>query len=596
MAGSARSAAVVVPRIMELFPQLKSVVDVGCGTGVWLHHFQLCGVDHVVGIDGGEPSSLLQIDPNNFISADLRQPFPVSTSYDLAICLEVAEHLPADSAQSFISELCKLSDKIVFSAAIPGQGGTGHLNERWPGYWAALFSDNGYDCFDVIRPLIWFDERVEWWYAQNILVFAKRNSDTKLDGIKRGKILDMTHPRCFRQFRRSDEVEESHSFLDKMRNAGERVFGANLVPANDTRYLASAPIDLNTKYLFVEFPILHEFLFDAYGELAATQFLPAPAAGWWIAADGYNYILRSLNAGIEKIFFLTLERLLYDPDVTKFIKFATEVRRPISGILHRLPEDKAHLKALKEAVAYVDSIVVLSNEMIDEARRLVGNDARIEYLPHHAPNEIYYRRQEDVRSKIGAKKDDIVVSLIGELRSGKGAGLLLEALEHLSKEGKERLFFLFAGKEAEWNRAQIEKTLGQCGCRGFVDIRPPVDANDFRVMSNQELVDYMCTSDIGLLLYQQAQRRCASGVLPGYVWARKRILATKNSVVGREVARYGLGDVLEDEMPASLGYQLSRYASSGEVWSPSAHYEEFRESISSKAVTSRLIEILRRRD
>ena len=70
--------------------------------------------------------------------------------------------------------MCKLSDVVLFSAAIPGQGGTHHLNERWPSYWANLFGSAGYDVLDVVRANIWDDARVEWWYRQNLLVFGTK--------------------------------------------------------------------------------------------------------------------------------------------------------------------------------------------------------------------------------------------------------------------------------------------------------------------------------------------------------------------------------------------------------------------------------------
>jgi len=92
------------------------------------------------------------------------------------MCLEVAEHLSEDRARSFVAELCSLSNLFLFSAAIPGQGGVNHVNEQWPDYWAALFQEHGCACFDVMRPRLWYRDECEWWYIQNILVFARRNT------------------------------------------------------------------------------------------------------------------------------------------------------------------------------------------------------------------------------------------------------------------------------------------------------------------------------------------------------------------------------------------------------------------------------------
>jgi hypothetical protein len=61
---------------------------------------------------------------------------------------------------------------VLFSAAIPFQGGTHHLNEQWPDYWAALFKNHDYVPIDCIRRGIWGNQQVEWYYAQNVLLFA----------------------------------------------------------------------------------------------------------------------------------------------------------------------------------------------------------------------------------------------------------------------------------------------------------------------------------------------------------------------------------------------------------------------------------------
>jgi hypothetical protein len=63
---------------------------------------------------------------------------------------------------------------ILFSAAIPFQGGTNHVNEQWPEYWVKHFQDRNYVVIDCLRKQIWQNDNVEWWYAQNILIFVQR--------------------------------------------------------------------------------------------------------------------------------------------------------------------------------------------------------------------------------------------------------------------------------------------------------------------------------------------------------------------------------------------------------------------------------------
>ncbi len=218
--GSARSAAAMIPRILGLFPRITSVVDLGCGTGVWLHHFKRAGVPRVLGLDGGAADQgLLLLDHQEFRAVDFVQPLDLDDRFDLAMSLETAEHLPPSAAATFVANLCRLSDVVVFGAALPGQGGTWHVNERWPSYWAALFQAQGYEVFDVLRPEVWYDQRVEWWYAQNTLLFVRGDRQDLLPSLRdlqaarRGHALDMVHPRCFEAHRRA--LEDLRVFVER---------------------------------------------------------------------------------------------------------------------------------------------------------------------------------------------------------------------------------------------------------------------------------------------------------------------------------------------------------------------------------------------
>jgi SAM-dependent methyltransferase len=172
---SISSAEVVVPIVLSLFP-VSSVVDVGCGVGGWLKAFERLGIDDYLGIDGDYvPRDMLKIPVNKFISCDLRTLTDVGRRFDLACSLEVAEHLPEHCAEHFVSVLVKTAPVVLFSAAIPGQGGTDHLNEQWQSYWCKIFNKHEYIAVDCIRPVVHGDSRVEVWYRQNILVFCKEH-------------------------------------------------------------------------------------------------------------------------------------------------------------------------------------------------------------------------------------------------------------------------------------------------------------------------------------------------------------------------------------------------------------------------------------
>jgi len=170
------AANVILNILFEIVPKPKSAVDVGCGVGTWLSVLNESGVNTICGIDGPwiEKSQLVvpesAFQPQNLCQIDM---LTLDRRFDLAICLEVAEHISSEKAFKFAKFLTEASDVILFSAAIPHQGGTGHVNEQWPSYWEKIFSSIGYSVIDNIRPRIWNDDKIPWWYRQNILVFTK---------------------------------------------------------------------------------------------------------------------------------------------------------------------------------------------------------------------------------------------------------------------------------------------------------------------------------------------------------------------------------------------------------------------------------------
>jgi hypothetical protein len=174
---SKKSAKVILPIIEELFSP-KSIIDIGCGVGAWLCEWKEIDNDKIIhGIDAGFVNkSMLLIESSKFQEVDLTKKLHLQYKSELAMCLEVAEHLPEERAISFISELTQLSDVILFSAAVPGQGGTHHINEQYLSYWIPIFKSNGFDCFDIIRPQIWNNEKILWWYRQNIVIFVRQGN------------------------------------------------------------------------------------------------------------------------------------------------------------------------------------------------------------------------------------------------------------------------------------------------------------------------------------------------------------------------------------------------------------------------------------
>jgi len=198
MDSSRRSAAAVVPLVQSIVRPV-SVVDVGCGVGTWLRQFIDCGLTDVIGIDGAYVhEELLQIPRESFVPCDLSQSLPAKRTFELALCVEVAEHLPEARASGLVADLVSLAPVVLFSAAVPGQGGIGHVNEQWPEYWESLFGVHNYQCLDCLRPLIWNDSRIDPWYRQNLLLFVRKDQLARFSHIESAPPLSIVHPSVFR--------------------------------------------------------------------------------------------------------------------------------------------------------------------------------------------------------------------------------------------------------------------------------------------------------------------------------------------------------------------------------------------------------------
>lgn len=169
-----RSAKEIVPLVLEMIP-CKNVVDVGCGNGTWLKVFQEYGVEEILGVDGDYVTpDILVIPKEKFLYFNLQTPLQLNQQFDLVVSLEVAEHLSAECAEIFIDSLTSLGKVILFSAAVPYQGGINHINEQWPDYWVKLFQKKDYLVIDCIRKKVWNNDNIAYYYRQNILIFAQR--------------------------------------------------------------------------------------------------------------------------------------------------------------------------------------------------------------------------------------------------------------------------------------------------------------------------------------------------------------------------------------------------------------------------------------
>ena len=262
--GSKESAKEIIPIIFE-FIQPKSVIDVGCGVGTWLSVFQAHGVEDVWGIDGDYvDKNAIEIPKERFLTFDLKSPFRFNRQFDLVVSLEVGEHLPNECAETFVDSLTKLAPVILFSAAIPFQGGTQHVNEQWQDYWVKHFQNKGYVAIDCIRNRIWGNKRVEIWYAQNILIFAKR------------EYLDL-----------------EKSALLKQQFESTNMFQSSIV--HPSKYL-----EVVEKYL---------------AETKAAQWYAAEAEKYLAAAEPKNMSLKKVISALPIVIINTLKRKLFEKKI-----------------------------------------------------------------------------------------------------------------------------------------------------------------------------------------------------------------------------------------------------------------------------------------
>ena len=243
--GSTRAAARILPVVLQIV-DVASVVDVGCGSGAWLAAAQDQAVPVLRGIEGPWAAGWGDVfDPAFEITlCDLEQPLQLGERYDLAICVEVAEHLTPSRAPGLVGDLCRLGRSVLFGAAVPGQGGARHINEAPLSEWTRHFAANGYRPLDVVRRRVWDDPAIPYYYRQNSVLFVaeaewERAADraASLTPVSDTAGIDIVHPELLRG--RTETVAHLRAALHGPRVVGarERVALSLGIPAATVRAL-----------------------------------------------------------------------------------------------------------------------------------------------------------------------------------------------------------------------------------------------------------------------------------------------------------------------------------------------------------------------
>lgn len=177
----ARSSAKKVISLLSPWFEINSVLDLGSGRGAWLAEWSSAGVRDIIGVDGEYVDQRRLVIPRNaFRAADLKKPVDMRRSFDLAQSLEVGEHLPEWASETLVDSLVRHSNKVLFSAAVPNQGGEFHINEQPLAFWQELFAEKGYHAYDCLRPRLGDDPAVEPWYKFNSVLYVNKMGQREL--------------------------------------------------------------------------------------------------------------------------------------------------------------------------------------------------------------------------------------------------------------------------------------------------------------------------------------------------------------------------------------------------------------------------------
>ena len=361
-------------------------------------------------------------------------------------------------------------------------------------------------------------------------------------------------------------------------------------------YRPAAAVSYTTDFVLAEFRNGHNHLVDLYAECPGSTFIEMPVSAWIDPRRAIAYLEASLPASVRAVFLLTLDAFsLTASGAAALVDGIARWRIPTLAIQHRLPETAEQRRILVEVAKHLHCVVGLGDDMVSHLKGQCGL-TNVAMLPLHPPDFRYVvpGQAERARMQMGASRNHIVFGMIGDARGGKGIELSLAALDHLSAPVRKSLFFLIAGRARELDPNVIIDGFAERKIAARVDLRRVRDPTIYTVLTTWEYADALAATDIGLLLYQGAQRNAMSGTLSNLVWQRKRILATRDSFVGEIVARHSLGFTLNVETPEALAKLITEAVALQQAESGlSPEFEAYRNGISPESTLSALETFLR---
>lgn len=200
----------------------KNVIDIGCNEGLYLEGFSGC---KVLGIDFDAHSLAKATVP--VIRLDITKPLDLPR-YDLAICLEVLEHIPSEDSDAVLDNICRASDTIVFTAAQPGAGGVGHINCQPKDHWRARFKDRGYE--EATKETEYITQHLKeksgimGWLLDNLMILRKSGIPSKFKEKLRFHVVNLPHTQTTKEYLPCAYTQKVVNFCRMMMSLGHEVF------------------------------------------------------------------------------------------------------------------------------------------------------------------------------------------------------------------------------------------------------------------------------------------------------------------------------------------------------------------------------------
>ena len=353
-------------------------------------------------------------------------------------------------------------------------------------------------------------------------------------------------------------------------------------------YILSAAVPLNTKYLFYDSRPGHHYLYNLYGEVPDSELIISELNQWEMQ-DGkdMNFIKHSIIPNIKAVIFLTLDPYIYGPNFDHFYRMVKHqsTLRKIFGILHRAPDNAQQIEHLTRTTPYI-RFIVLSESLMNRINEL-SHTRNTCFLPHHAVLEHFFVKKESARKRHKLPDDRIIISMLGEIREGKGINRLIDSLAYFPDDLKEKVLFLVVGNAKDVDPTEITKLFKKHGIPARI-ISEHV-TNNYKLVTDPELAEYVSASDIGLLLFEKSQKSCMSGIMPNYIMNDIPIISSHNSIVGEFILDNDIGWTTDISDPKKLADTISDAVNN--ITSNNTNglgFNRIKQSISSAFVIDRL--------